>query len=263
MVGRRPTIPMARRTLVIAARRTALVAVLRALFPLSGAAVGAAWLADSVPGVLVAGGFALGIAALRRCAVGSIVVGRDGVSLRGLGLERFLPFQRLTAVSCSDAGMDFVMDDGSRLTLELVHSRVPTMAELAQRDELVDAICEEIDAWNLREDVPIAATALDRGSRTFGEWGATLLELRPDADRGYRRARLSTAQLCEVVEDPASPAERRVGAALALSAVSDRRLAARIQLAIDGCASPPLKIALEKAARGELDEVWIERAERG
>ena len=87
MVGLRPTTPMARRTLVMAARRTALVAVLRALLPLSGVAAGAAWLADSVPGVVVAGSLALGIAALLRCAVGSIVVGRDGVSLRGLGLS--------------------------------------------------------------------------------------------------------------------------------------------------------------------------------
>ena len=69
-------------------------------------------------------------------------------------------------------------------------------------------------------------------------------------------------ELLAVVEDPTAPAERRVGAALALGAsaaeVQDARV--RVSVAAAACAYAPLRIAIDGAFEGEIDEDEVELA---
>jgi hypothetical protein len=57
--------------------------------------------------------------------------------------------------------------------------------------------------------------------------------------------------LARVLEDAGAPAERRIGAALALGAAGEGR---RIERAVAACADTRLRIALESAATDRLAE---------
>jgi hypothetical protein len=67
--------------------------------------------------------------------------------------------------------------------------------------------------------------------------------------------------LAQVVEDAAAPAERRVAAAFALAAASgEEALLRRARIAAGATASEPLRIALERAVEGELEQEAVEAA---
>jgi len=65
-----------------------------------------------------------------------------------------------------------------------------------------------------------------------------------------------------VLESTAAPRERRIGAALALRAASHPEARARIRAAAETSADEDLRVALEQAAKGEMDEQALERALR-
>jgi hypothetical protein len=62
------------------------------------------------------------------------------------------------------------------------------------------------------------------------------------------------------VSDPRIPAERRIGAALALSERGDDELRARLRIASDGLETEALRVAVERAAEGTLEEDALEEA---
>lgn len=104
-----------------------------------------------------------------------------------------------------------------------------------------------------------ALSVLDREGRSTEDWRralkSTLIET------GYRRVPpLSPDQLIEVAKDENANFERRIGAALALSERSDEHLRGRLRICVDSIAFEPLRIAMERAAEGDLNDDILEEA---
>jgi hypothetical protein len=55
-------------------------------------------------------------------------------------------------------------------------------------------------------------------------------------------------------------AERRIGAALALAATGDDAQRERVRIAASACASPRMRIALERIAGGDADDQAVDEA---
>jgi len=137
---------------------------------------------------------------------------------------------------------------------ERLHGAPPalTLARLQTRIE---------DAMRVGQPAGIAETALaelDRGDRSATAWKDALATLL-DRATGYRKAELSRDQLVLALESPATGPERRLAAAIALAAEGDA-IKPRIEAAAQACANRKVRIALEAAARGELDDATIEAA---
>jgi hypothetical protein len=66
-----------------------------------------------------------------------------------------------------------------------------------------------------------------------------------------------------VIADGAAPPERRIAAGIALSAGAPDRARARIRVATNARADEHLRVALDKAAEGEVDVEYLERVAGG
>jgi len=106
---------------------------------------------------------------------------------------------------------------------------------------------------------------LERGDRSAGEWlrvlarlGSGLDELAPRGG-AYRGHSLSRRELAEVVESPRASPLCRVAATYALSFNETATERARVRVAIDTCADPELREALERAEAQQFDFDALER----
>ncbi len=181
-----------------------------------------------------------------------IVVGREGVYiLRRQRKPRFVSYQRLKSVETTNTGIE----------LHLFRERIVVQEHNAKkRKEVVERIERAEQAWRDRP----RSEALDAIARTesdYEQWYQRLLGLGAQQDR-YRRSTVDADQLTQVLADPAASPEQRVGAALALTAVTGKTAAKpRIRIAAQGCAHPKLRIALERAAEGKLNRAALEEAQ--
>jgi hypothetical protein len=203
--------------------------------------------------VLVIGLYAL-LAALVRSiiAVPEITVGTDGLAFqKGLG-ETFVPFAELADVRLAAHGVRLVRRDGRQLLVRSIAAVSPT------RFEALKLRIREVMA--ARDAAPTQGLAqLDRGGRTVPEWRASLAALaRRGAD--YRAVGLSTEDLEALLASPDATAERRLAAALALSASKHPGAPERIRIAAAQCASERLRVAMEKTSEGEEDDAAIAEA---
>ena len=98
------------------------------------------------------------------------------------------------------------------------------------------------------------------GGRTAAEWRVHLRGL-IDVHGDYRAAAVGPLELAALTADASAPADVRVGAAVALSVLpNDNPERARVRVAIDTAANPVLRVALERALDGEVDEALLARA---
>ena len=81
-----------------------------------------------------------------------------------------------------------------------------------------------------------------------------------DPTKGYRDVGLSRREAEALLDDVRSPIEHRIAAAMALRSLDGEEGPTRIRVAAEGCASPEMRAALERAGDGTLDEATIERA---
>ena len=89
------------------------------------------------------------------------------------------------------------------------------------------------------------ATLVGRGERTVTEWVAALTELADASRSRYRRATLPREHLWRIVEDARCSADERAGAAVALLRSSlDQAGRARLRIAAEASALPPLRVVL-------------------
>ncbi len=95
-------------------------------------------------------------------------------------------------------------------------------------------------------------------SARIEEWRAALDEVAL-GERGFRGAAVPDDELYEILQDPAAPLGRRVGAALVLRR-RDGDARARIRVAAETSVEPRIRVALEAAADDDIDEQAIERA---
>jgi hypothetical protein len=177
-----------------------------------------------------------------------IVVGRDGFSVISPFATRFISFEGVRSIASSTNTITVHYDAGAPAEIRL--ARIP----VADRMKRIETICEAIrDAGRLYATgaSPAAAALLERRGRGPREWREALANV--IADRGsYRDATMTADEALQIVERPGAAPEHRVAAAVALSSLPEAR--EKIRVAASTCANERLRIALEKASEGELDD---------
>jgi len=214
-------------------------------------------LLSHVPGYLVlclaVGLYALAAALLyRMIALPDVTVGTDGLAFRTGLRERFVPFADLAQIRMAALGVRFVRRDGREVLM-----RSATGVSPARFEALMLRVRQAMAA---RDAAPgPALDQLDRRERSLPEWRASLAALaRRGAD--YRAAGLSSEDLQTTLASPDATAERRIAAAVALSASKQPGAPSLIRVAAAQCASEHLRVALEKVSEGDEDDAAIAEA---
>lgn len=187
-------------------------------------------------------------------ANGRVIVGRDGISMQQ-GLNRwFVAHSDVRAVRVSR----------SKIVLELTDRRTQVIGTLGMSEERRDALAarirESIGSGAPTEALSARLALLDRGSKSHAEWEASLRALASDGD-GYRASGLSREELLEVIDSATSSAERKVAAAFVLSLRDKAQAVERVRVALAVTAQESVRVALERASEGALDEEAIRQAE--
>lgn len=182
-------------------------------------------------------------------------VGTDGITLRGAFKTRFVPFAELSGVGENGGDPMLYYRDG--------HTEVIWNSAVSKRPELLAALQHRVNgalAANAEHEGLMArAVILERRGRPVAEWQAEV-ERVVDPAKGYRDVGLSRREAEALLDDVRSPIEHRIAAAMALRSLDGEEGPTRIRVAAEGCASPEMRAALERAGDGTLDEATIERA---
>lgn len=181
-----------------------------------------------------------------------LLVGRDGVLVKQLfRLQEYIAYDRLRAASGGETHVELATTDGGH---------VPVRASGPAVEIAVQIIEDRLHRYR-SDDRDRVVAALERGSQSADQWRATLSGLLDPARASFRRAVIRAEDLVTIVSDPKATPTQRVSAAFALVAHGSHE-DNRLRIAVEGCAHPKLRIALERAAAGELDEVALARAEQ-
>jgi hypothetical protein len=213
----------------------------------------------------------------------SIVVGADGVSVRG----RFIPHSRIRGVRHESAyqgawGYGDVSEgaqDVWTVSLELADEGPLTLSTTAcARLDTTNAGPEEkgdasgahlahtIDAaraaWVARQGgtapADLGGDVLVRGGRTGREWLHALHRLGRDATAAYRGAAADTERLSRLLDDASARLSARAAAAVVLSTSGDTTTRKRLRIAAGALANPRLRIALEHVAEASDEDAVAE-----
>lgn len=184
-----------------------------------------------------------------------LVIGADGVVIRQSFTTRFVPFERIAAMTFRPNEVVFVLQDGSE---QSARTRSLSPAQLAQ---LRARFHEAKEAWATGGVAPAALMRLDPRARDAKAWRQDLRALLVRGD-DYRSAALTSDDLARIVDSPHARAPRRIAAAVALAAAADGAASEarkRIRIAADACAEPRARLALKRAADGD-EEAALEEA---
>lgn len=219
--------------------------------------------------VIVPPAFLLSLAFRRREAI----VGTDGVMVRGSLGKHLVRYDDLAQVQPDTRGLLLSTRDGARRLLptlgadesplrpRILEPGEPLTDAEARRSALFERIHQAMRASAEGAEVWAGLDQLDRKGRPVEAWREALRHALSHAT-DYRRVGLGPADLAAVIGDPNAPSERRVAAAVALSAVQPDEAKRRARIAADACADDSLRRALERAAEGELDEALLEQDAR-
>lgn len=182
-----------------------------------------------------------------------LLLGVDGLSILSGRRPRFVPWRDVRAIRRVRFDLVLSLRAGEQL-------RIPVSSPDAARDR---ALVAEIRAEIARapELVPAATTALQRGGRDLDQWREALRALTARSS-AYRGPAVDPADLARAVGARDVPAEQRVGAAIALAALSDDGRT-RVRVAAESSANLPLREALADIAEERWVPATIRRAVRG
>ncbi|MBP7682068.1 MAG: hypothetical protein KBB95_09250 [Deltaproteobacteria bacterium] len=191
---------------------------------------------------------ALARAMRNRVSVGRAgVVARDGVHTRQLG------FDDVIAVRHVGEQLQLVREGAEPFVVSM-HGLEPSVAK-----QLVERMAQGLIRF--RELVGSRAEIFARGGRDFEAWKEDVRRVLTEAV-GFRGAALRPEDALRVVEDPEADPEARVGAALALMAVGGDDEKLRVRVAAETTLAPRVRIALEAASEGDVEEDVIAAAVR-
>ncbi len=221
--------------------------VLGALFAMVGPG---AWAFAVMPALFAIGAFAASIALARATLGSTIVLGDDGVWVRRGVATRYVPFS------------DELEPAARGRKVFLGATELCTASGVVEANELVRQIAHRRDATraHARTGDAVLADALDRGKNGVREWAEQVK--RVAAAMTYRDRAITDEALVAVIEDARAPADRRAAAALALGTRSGDEGKTRVRVAAEACAHPKLRVSLETAADGEIDEGALRAVER-
>jgi membrane protein implicated in regulation of membrane protease activity len=206
--------------------------------------------AASVLGLAAAVGFTwFGLAAT---GMPEIAVGTDGLSYRRLRRDRFIPLGDITDVRASGMSLLIHLRDGSVRRIRSVTTVAADRAwALARRVREAQGVHGEL--------LPAQLEVLDRRGRAVSDWLRALADV-ARAGTSYRSVGLTAEDLEAIVQSPDVTPERRIAAALALRAASPDTAPERLRIAAAQCASPGVRVVLEQASEGEVEESAVAEA---
>jgi hypothetical protein len=182
-------------------------------------------------------------------------VGTDGLTLRGAFKTRFVPFAELSGVGENSGDPMLYYRDG--------HTEVIWNRAVSKRPDLLAALQHRVNgalAANAEHDGLMArASAFERRGRPLAQWRDEVARL-VDPTKGYRDLALTPREAEALLDDARSPIEHRLAAAMALRSLDAQEAPTRIRVAAEGCASPEMREALERAGDGTLDDATVARA---
>ncbi len=216
-----------------------------ALFAVAGLGLALALLL-SAPAFLFVIPFAI-LAQVVMAFATKVEVGAEGLRLFSPVTQQFFSYDEVAAVGPSTRGVRVALRKGSveipltpSITLAHEHERV-------RQAELIARMRAALEAY--RGADPTALTGrLQRRGRNAEQWSAALKEL----GRDYRQAAITDEALLAVAQSPAAEPSARGGAA-ALLADSNNEVKQRLRVAAEACASPKLRVVLDRAATGDAD----------
>jgi hypothetical protein len=207
----------------------------------------------AVAALLAAGATAIFAQARRSLGPTEVLLGLDGLSVLSGGRPRFVPWREIRAARLVRFDVVLALRSGEQL-------RIPVSAPDPARDRaLIDGIRAEIA--RAPTTPPPTVAALQRGGRDLEQWRDALRLLATRAT-AYRGAPVDLDDLERAVAARDVPAEQRVGAAIALAALSDDGRT-RVRLAAASSADLPLRDALADIAAERWVPATIRRAVRG
>jgi hypothetical protein len=208
----------------------------------------------------------------RAVAEPEIVAGAEGLHLRGAVYRRFIRYKDLEAATLDRHGISLTFHGGKTELLPMWRTGMwelpsdpeedqktragPLATELLhKRARVLDRIQSGIAAKGSHTIGDAQLAMLERKGRSIEEWrGAMDALLARSEGGGYREVRLDPDALARVAENPAQPAERRIGAVLALSRVEDQHVQQRLRFAVETCADERLRGSLQRATQGQVIE---------
>lgn len=207
----------------------------------------------------------------RRASKVGIVVGVDGVLVRG----RFIPRFKIGAV-CHEARQRDVGEFGQDIwvvflrleggeEVDLIGRCVTGGTADAEGAEFARAIEAARANWIDGQRGPdIAEAVIGRNLRTGSGWLQALRSIASGtttATTPYRGVEVDNGELSRLLEDTQTKLSIRASAAIVLAASGDRTTATRLRIASEAMASPQLRMALERVADGSDDAAIAEALE--
>lgn len=190
---------------------------------------------------------------VRKLGAPHLIVGRDGLRTKGVLRPRFIPYSQIERVSVRDYHLTVHLTSGKRLQLPTVGQSQGQLAALLRHIERARAGLGSMGS---------GLYPLERAGRDLTTWRSDLQRL-AETTTGYRQQTLDAESLHHELADPNAPADRRLGAALALRVVApEPEQRERIRLIADTCADEDMRRALEGVLDDTLDDALVRRAER-
>lgn len=191
------------------------------------------------------------IVASRTMGPPTLTIGADGITLQRGFQPRFLPYRLLRWIERDGDDLVLLLVDDQRIRV------TPTSRDASRDDMVVERIRGAAERARAQGGNATLAL-LDRNGRGVREWREALRALH--GAPGYRASGLGAAELQAVLADPGASAERRIAAAVALAAQDPEGAVTRVRVAVEACADPALREAVESALRGDLDDESLELA---
>lgn len=181
-----------------------------------------------------------------------VVLEEDHVRFEGGTAPIVLPLARVAALHLHDAPRSRAV----RVTLHLTDGPpAHIVAPMADVAPLVEALDRRLGS---ALTTPGLRLSLLRQGRSLAEWRAALQRL--TGSGGYRGGSLPAEELTAAVQDDRLGAEERIAAALALGGRSASEQREKLRIAVQEARTTALRVALDRAADGTLDEADIARA---
>lgn len=179
-----------------------------------------------------------------------VSIGTDGVLVQKLR-KTFIPYSDLV-----DARIDGgpVYYHVVLLTASGKQLKVP-VAQREQGEVVVGQLDAAMEGFRMRRRAALVSE-LSQGDRDVEAWRAGLQSILSES--GYRSAAVDREQLLRVLEDPGQPEKVRVAAAVALQPSATEEEKVRVRVAADASASPKVRVALQEAVEGELENRELE-----
>lgn len=179
-----------------------------------------------------------------------VVIGADGIRVRGLLTQPFYRYSEITGVR----------SEGWQVILELRGGKVRTLPVVAVDLMRVNGLVKRIEQArrHATDGRTFLADSLARAGRTMPEWRASLEHL-AKREASFREAPLDRDEVARVATDPEVDAEQRVAAAFVLTRIDVEGGRQQIRIAANATVDEELKSALLAAAEGEMESPAIGR----